>query len=68
MNVRLICLVAGLSASSFCHSLLAESDPITLQTLTDYVYLHHPARQAEASMDALASSRSALAEQMRNGC
>lgn len=64
MNVRLICLVAGLSASSFCHSLLAESDPITLQTLTDYVYLHHPARQAEASMDALASSRSALAEQM----
>src|SRR5690554_2365819 len=64
MTLRLIYLIAGLASSGISPSLYAENDPVTLKTLTDYVYLHHPARQAEDSMDALATSRSTLAGQM----
>lgn len=59
MRLRIVCLLFGLGCSL---AVVAENDaPITLKTLTDYVYSHHPARQAESSMDALAQSRSALA-------
>lgn len=65
MKQHLVCLFIGLSASVISHAGLAEdAAPITLKTLTDYVYIHHPARHAEASMDALAASRSALAGQL----
>jgi outer membrane protein TolC len=65
MKLRMLCLLFGLSSSLFSYSVNAEeADPITLKTLTDYVYSQHPARQAESSMDALAQSRAALADKL----
>ena len=62
MKLRMLCLVLGFGFSAFGYSVNAkEAEPITLKTLTDYVYSHHPARQAESSMDALAQSRSDIA-------
>ena len=62
MKLRMLCLLFGLSSILVSYSVNAEeTDPITLKTLTDYVYSQHPARQAESSMDALAKSRSDLA-------
>lgn len=62
MKLRMVCLLFGLSSSLLSYSVNAEeADPITLKTLTDYVYSQHPARQAESSMDALAQSRADLA-------
>lgn len=57
----MICLAgSGFSFASFAD----DAAPITLKTLTDYVFTHHPARHAEASMDGLAESRSAIAGQL----
>jgi len=65
MKLRMLCLLFGLSSSLFSYPVNAEeADPITLKTLTDYVYSQHPARQAESSMDALAQIRAALADKL----
>ncbi len=64
MKLRLIGLLLGLGSSVLSNSVFAEEAPVTLQTLTDHVFINHPARQAEASMDALAESRSTLAGQL----
>ncbi|MAK65507.1 MULTISPECIES: TolC family protein [unclassified Methylophaga] len=64
MKLRLIGLLLGLGSSVLGNSVFAEEAPVTLQTLTDHVFINHPARQAEASMDALAESRSTLAGQL----
>ncbi|AUZ84799.1 TolC family protein [Methylophaga nitratireducenticrescens] len=65
MKLRMLCLLFGLSSSLLSYSVNAEkADPITLKTLTDYVYSQHPARQAESSMDALAQSRADLADKL----
>lgn len=61
MNLRVVCLLFGIGCAVSSNSALADDAPITLKTLTDYVFTHHPARQAESSMDALAQSRSTLA-------
>lgn len=60
LGVLIWLAVSGVSSSAFADDAAA----VTLKTLTDYVFTHHPARQAEASMDALAESRSALAGQL----
>lgn len=64
MKRRLIGLLLGLGSSVLGNPVFAEEAPVTLQTLTDHVFINHPARQAEASMDALAESRSTLAGQL----
>ena len=64
MKRRLIGLLLGFGSSVLSNSVFAEEAPVTLQTLTDHVFINHPARQAEASMDALAESRSTLAGQL----
>lgn len=62
MKLHMVCLVLGFGFSAFGYTVTAEeAEPITLKTLTDYVYSHHPARQAESSMDALAQSRADIA-------
>jgi len=64
MKLRLIGLLLGLGSGALSYAAFAEEESITLQTLTDHVFINHPARQAEASMDALADSRSDLAGQV----
>lgn len=62
MKLHMVCLLLGFGFSAFGYTVTAEeAEPITLKTLTDYVYSHHPARQAESSMDALAQSRADIA-------
>lgn len=65
MKRYVFCLLFGLSSTMLSQAVLADqTEPLTLKTLTDYVFLNHPGRQAESSMDALAQSRAALAGQL----
>lgn len=65
MKCYVFCLLFGLSSTMLSQAVLADqTEPLTLKTLTDYVFLNHPGRQAESSMDALAQSRAALAGQL----